>query len=881
MQEPGCWSCSSLLVVAALLVVTTLLVPRRAVGVEHEVGGAQALDTLSPYQGRQLNEIAFPLGGIGAGSISLGGRGDLRNWAIFNRPNIGSRLPYSWFLVWVQEEGRDPVAKVLESPPGPPYVDDGHGRGLYEIGAGLPHVASSTFSGEYPFAQVEFQDTTLPVKMSVEAYNPFIPLNDDDSSIPVAILAYRVENTCANPVEATIAMNIFNPIGYAGNGGFFGPHLGKNVNEFVKRGPLKGLYLTSEKHPAEDPRFGQIAVTTPWPEVTCRTHWLRAGWFDSFQDFWEDFSADGIFTERSYGPSEEGQSDTGSVGARIKLLPGESVTIPFYISWYFPTFVKYWVGSEPPTWKNYYASKFSDALDVAEYVHENIERLYSETRLFHDTLFESTLPEYVLDAASSQMSTLKTTTCLRLEDGRFYAFEGSSNKGGCCEGSCTHVWNYAQALPFLFPALERSMRTTDYEFNLQEDGKMCFRLQLPLGSAPWEFHGAADGQMGGIIKLYRDWKISGDDDWLAQLWPLAQRALEYAWKEWDKDRDGVMEGIQHNTYDIEFSGPNTMMGSLYLGALRAAEEICRYRGDDGKADEYRAVFEKGRERMDEELFNGEYYIHKFPLDDPPPHQYGEGCLSDQLIGQWMAHMNGLGYLFDPEHVRSSMQAIFKHNWHQNLEDHANCQRVYALNDEPGLILCSWPRGNKLVDRFVYSDEVWCGIEYQVASHLIYEGMIDEALQIVKGVRARHDGERRNPWDEFECGHHYARSMASWALLIALSGYSFDMPTHTLGFRPRINQEGFKVFWSTDSGWGIYSQRKAGSGGTATFDVRYGSVRLKRLYLGSFDGVRKVKTRLGAVQIRAELLSPDTGVVVEFVDDITIDAEDEPLVIELK
>ena len=285
--------------------------------------------------------------------------------------------------------------------------------------------------------------------------------------------------------------------------------------------------------------------------------------------------------------------------------------------------------------------------------------------------------------------------------------------------------------------------------------------------------------------------------------------------------------------------------------------------------------------MDKELFNGEYYIHKFPVDDAPPHQYGEGCLSDQLIGQWMAHMNGLGYLFDPEHVRSTMEAIFKYNWHEQLEDHANCQRVYALNDESGLILCSWPRGNKLVDRFVYSDEVWCGIEYQVASHLIYEGMIEEALKIVKGVRARHDGERRNPWDEFECGHHYARSMASWALMIALSGYSFDMPKHTLGFDPRINQEESKSFWSTDSGWGIYSQRKADSGGTATLDVRYGSMRLKRLRLDSFDGVEQVGALMGGIDVLAKLVPADEGVVVEFVDDITIDAKHEPLVIVLE
>jgi len=400
------------------------------------------------------------------------------------------------------------------------------------------------------------------------------------------------------------------------------------------------------------------------------------------------------------------------------------------------------------------------------------------------------------------------------------------------------VWNYAQAVAFLFPSLERSLRNADYTYNLREDGRMCFRIQLPLGSPLWEFHAAADGQLGGVLKVYRDWRLCGDDEWLRGLWPKVKKALEYAWTQWDPDQDGVIEGIQHNTYDIEFQGPNTMIGSFYLGALRAAEEMAQHLGDSEAMVKYCRIYESGRARMERELFNGEYYIQKYDPAKAPKYQYGEGCLSDQLIGQWLAHIVGLGYLFEPEHVRSALKAIFERNWRSDFWEHGNPQRIYALNDEQGLLLCSWPRGGRPAFPFPYSDEVWCGIEYQVASHLIYEGYVEEGLAIVKGVRARHDGYRRNPWNEFECGSHYARSLASWAVLTALSGYHFDLPHKTLGFAPRLRADDWCSFWSTNSGWGTYSQQLGEGQGEATLSVAYGALELETLLLGGI--MRRVK-----------------------------------------
>jgi hypothetical protein len=413
------------------------------------------------------------------------------------------------------------------------------------------------------------------------------------------------------------------------------------------------------------------------------------------------------------------------------------------------------------------------------------------------------------------------------------------------------VWNYAQALPYLFPALERSMRTAHFKHNLHASGHLTFRIPLPMGSTvPVNYHAAADGQMGDIMKTYRDWLICGDDEWLRELWPAVKRALEYAWKYWDRDRDGMMENTQHNTYDVEFFGPNTMMGSLYLGALRAGEEMARRLGDNAAADEYHAVYEKGRWLMDEQLFNGEYYIQdvrpdatasEWPVNeyvkgtstepsDPefPKYQCGQGCLSDQMIGQWFARMLALGDLFDADHVRSAMASIFKYNWRESMAGHANTQRIYAINDESGLVACTWPRGGRPRFPFPYSDEAWSGIEYQVASHLIYEGLVTEGLRIVHGSRGRYDATQRNPWDEIECGHHYARSMASYALLLALAGFHYRAVNATLTLKPRVYTDDFACFFSVDSAWGLLRRTRREGEVRLVVEVFGGELRLEHL-----------------------------------------------------
>ena len=828
------------------------------------------------FEGSRLSEVAFPLGGIGTGTISLGGRGDLRDWEIFNYPNKGWGLPYTFPSIWTKADRT--VAKVLEVRPRPPYTG---AHGLDRTTAiGLPRLRDAQFRGEYPFAWVEFVDEGLPVDVSLEAFNPMIPHNAKDSGIPAAILIYKLKNRSSGPTSATLCLNLLNAIGYGRELRILRPWrgFGGNLNELLRDGCLTGVRMTSKKHREDEAAHGSMALATSWREVTYASRWARGEWWDDIQLFWNDFSDDGRLTDHGDGtPSPEGKTDVGSVGAVVQLGPGEEAEIPFVIAWHFPVRINEWDQDaifHGKALRNWYANQWSDAWEIARYTLHNLERLRSETRLFHDALFGSTLPAVVLDAASSQMSTIRTNTCLRLSDGSFHAFEGCSETIGCCPMNCTHVWNYEQALAFLYPELERTMRRTDFLVNTEPDGKMAFRTRLPTCChTPWTFHPAADGQMGCIVKLYREWQMSGDGDFLAELWPAAKRALEYAWKAWDTDLDGVMEGVQHNTYDIEFLGPNTMMGTIYLTALRAAEEMARALGDDSHK-EYKKMYEAGSRKLDELLWNGEYYVQRYDREKAPKYQYGEGCLSDQLLGQWLSMVIGLGRHLPADHVKTALSSIFRFNWRRNLIDHENCQRLYAINDDAGLLLCTWPRGGRPAIPFVYSDEVWTGIEYQVASHMIYEDLIEEGLSIVKGVRDRHDGERRNPWNEPECGDHYARAMSSWALILALSGYGYSAPDKSISFSPKASVEAFKCLFSTGGCWGTFSQGFTLGKRKAKIEVLGGELELQKLTLGwkDFSSAKEANplVKLGGRRLDVSVRRTENGLTIIFEEPLKIE-----------
>ena len=809
------------------------------------------------FEGEALREVAFPLGGIGTGTVSLGGRGNLRDWEIFNRPGKGVNLPFTFFALYCEQAGHAPAVRVLEGQLTPPFTGaDGYRR--QEV-PGLPRMEKAVFHGEYPFAWIDMEDGRLPLKVTMEAFNPFLPLNPEESGLPGAIIRFKVKNLSRTPVKVTIAGSILNPIGFEGEGTIDGvghDKFGGNLNEIRRSGTLSGLSMSSTKIKPAAPAFGTMALATPWKAITYLSHWVRGDWWDDLQIFWDDFRADGRLKDLDEkSPSPDKRSDMGTLGLLAEIGPFGEVTLPFILSWSFPNFVDYFdivQDQRGGMFKNHYAERFADAWASAEYLQKNLPALEKESRRFQDVFFHSTLPPYILDALSSQAAIARTTTCFWLTGGQFFAFEGCNDKSGCCPLNCAHVWNYEQSVAFLFPSLERFMREVDFLNNTKDDGEMVFRTSLPLWSGKyWKFRPAADGSLGRIINLYRDWQISGDTAFLKKVWPKAKKVLEYTWKEWDKGRDGLIEGEQHNTYDIEFYGPNSMIGGFYLGALLAESKMADAVGDQAEAKVYREIFEKGRANYDKLLWNGEYYVQKYDKVMEKKYQYGDGCLSDQMLGQWLAMVAGLGRFLPEDRLKTTLGSIYKYNFMTDFREFSNGQRTYALNDERGLLLCSWPRGGRPPLPFVYSDEVWTGIEYHVASHLIYEGLIEEGLSVAKAVRDRYDGLRRNPWDEIECGHHYARAMSSWGLLPALTGFSYSGVDKRLEFAPKINPEDFRTFWSTGSGWGRYTQKSDGEKGASySLDIESGAQVLSSFAVTLPPSLRGKEARTVFFSIRA-------------------------------
>ncbi len=813
---------------------------------------AASIDPETPVQfprtftGRHLKMISFPLGGVAAGSLGLGGRGQLRDWEIFNRPDKGNHPPYALPAIWAQTAGGKAVSRVLEARYLPPYEgQDGLGS---ENAPGLSRVESVRFTGEYPFARIDFEDSTLPVRVSLEAFTPFIPHDPDNSGLPVAVLRYHVQNPGAKAARVAIAWSIDNPVRPNATFSPLEQQQVKRTNEFRTGESLSGLVMTNPGLDTKDLFHGSFVLGAMNPGAAKLTYlrgWPKGRWWNAPLLFWDDFSSDG-----ELGPEAKQTNAVGALCVSRELPAGTSATYEFVLAWHFPNRTPARCGWQAPKGHentvigNWYAVRFADAWDAAQYLTTHLESLERKSRLFVTSLRESTLPAQVREAASANLSTLATPTCFRTADGEFHGFEGISDSVGCCFGNCTHVWNYETATPYLFPTFARSLRKASFGFSMDDAGAMHFRQLLPDGIERSGF-AAADGQMGQIVHAYLDWCLSGDDEWLRALWPRIKKGIEFAWIPggWDPNRDGVMKGVQHNTYDVEFYGPNPQCGIYYLAALRAGEEMANAVGEKDFASECRRVFESGRSWIDANLFNGNYYVQQIRpyrndqiaaslrssmgADDPehPEYQVGKGCLVDQLVGQYLAQVCGLGDLLNGSNIRKTLASIYTYNHKRTLYNHDSVQRTFALNDESALVICDYAEAPRPQIPFPYFAEVMTGFEYAAATHMLYADMTSEGLECIGNIRERYDGERRNPWDEAECGHHYARAMAAWTGVLALSGFHYHGAQQRLSFLPKTPLPEFRCFWSNAHGWGVLS-RKQGPPCQIQLTVHSGQVSLK-------------------------------------------------------
>jgi len=805
---------------------------------------------LRRYQKHHTQKIALPLGGIGTGTVSLGGRGDLRDWEIVNRPSKGFAPRNGFFALRVSEPGRAPIAKALEGEIPEELYEGWSGSAVPN--AGLPRFTDHSFEACYPFGRVVLSDPELPVDVRLEAFNPLIPPDADASGLPVAVVRFVLLNKRSVDIGATVCGSVQNFIGEDGSLG--APDQNRNV--FREEGNLKGIFFTSDGVNTGAEQWGTIALTTTSQgQVSYRTSWADLIWGDSLLDFWDDLLADGRLDERKSAMN----APTGSLAVSVVVPANGTTQVTFLLSWVFPNRLSWRAPDRnPQTWDNnlrrignYYAEKFADAWDVARIITPQLVELENRSREFAAAVCDSDLPLAVREAALFNVTTLRTQTCFRTPDGYLFGWEGCQDKFGSCFGSCTHVWNYEQATAFLFGDLARGMREVEFLRSVDERGLMSFRVNLPLEYGNEFGVAAADGQMGCIIKIYRDWKLSGDELFLAKLWPKVRTAIEFCWVEggWDADQDGVMEGCQHNTMDVEYYGPNPQMGFLYLGALRAVEEMALASGEKQFADRCRALFENGSRLIDEILFNGEYYEHRVQPPkgtkianglrwnlgaqdfDNPELQLGAGCLVDQLFGQFLAHITGLGYLGKPENISRALASILQFNFKRSFKDHFNHMRSYVLNDESAILMASYPHGNRPPRPFPYFNEVMTGFEYTAAVGMIYEGAVVDGLLCIDAIRDRYDGKRRSPFNEAECGHHYVRAMASWAAILALTGFQYDGVAAGITFAPATKPS--RQFWSNGRAWGTFRQDPQGETISCHLTVGGGTLKVQTLTITGF------------------------------------------------
>lgn len=807
------------------------------------------------YTGEYLNRVAFPIGGMGAGMFCMEGTGSISHMSVRNRPEI---FHEPGMFAAISIKGFKNGAKLLEGPV-PDWKKFGQanaGNGLGGATTGLPHFKNAELTIRFPFANLNISDTDIPLKVLITGWSPFIPTDENSSGMPVGAMEYRFTNTGKTAIDAVFSFNSKN---------FLRIDKGRNSIRSIPNG-----FILTELGTTDKPFRSDFTVFTNDSSTVIDHCWFRGGWWDPLTMAWNAVKNAEV---KSTAPVDEG-APGASLYVPFKLNAGQEKTIRLHFAWYTPdsemTFGKMGErkeGCDPDTgccnspsdigldkydqdfkekfYKPWYSNRFKNIEEVASYWKDQYEDLRKKSVLFRDAFYSSTLPPEVIEAVAANLTILKSPTVMRQFDGRLWSFEGCGDNWGCCHGSCTHVWNYAQAIAHLFPVLERGLRHTEFCESQDKNGHQNFRSTLPIQQATHEFHAAADGQLGGIMKAYREWRIGGDKEWLQKMYPMIKSSMDYCISTWDPTEKGLIEEPHHNTYDIEFWGPDGMHNSFYVGALNAMVKMGRAIGKS--VSRYEELAAKGKKFMENDLYDGEYFIQKIQVDglkaknpatvqsfggeyskeakellekEGPKYQYGKGCLSDGVLGCWIASMCGLNDTIDQKKVKSHLVAVHKYNLKDNLSEHANPQRPsFALGDDGGLLLCSWPKGGKLSLPFVYSDEVWTGIEHQVASHLMLLGNVKEGLEILRASRDRYDGRVRNPFNEYECGHWYARALSSYGYLQALTGVRYDAVDKTLHIDSKLGD--FTSFISTEKGFGTVTLK----GGKASVKAVYGIIEV--------------------------------------------------------
>ncbi|HVX42981.1 MAG TPA: GH116 family glycosyl hydrolase [Mycobacteriales bacterium] len=792
----------------------------------------QAPGSTVTYSGDKLSGIEFPVGPMGAGGILHFGDGTRNESWIFNHNDAfadrhSGNVPNSFFAIRAGSQVR-----ALQT------VDQGP----------FPKMQSLTFQGEYPLAHYRYQDQSLPVQVTEDVSNPTIPGDLKDSAIPTALYTFTVKNSSTRPVSFSLLASQQNAVGFDGVGTVGGANsdsfsgYGDNANAVDG----SSLSMTGSA--------GSMVLSMGGSHTSSTAAWTDpSALLESFR------SGDLTGPAQAKSPAG-GVTVDGALASSVSLRPGQQVQIPVRLSWNFPNGPTRGFGGEGEQYTNWWA----DASAVDDYVAAHYDSLTTRTRQFHDTLYSSNLPHYVLDRLTSGIAVLHTPSVFWAKNGFFGGWEGY----GCCWGMPNHVWEYAQTASALWPQVGR-MWTGQWLDAEQPDGLLPFRFN----TATDKYGLAFDGQAGVILSAYRTYLQSTDKSWLQQYWPRIQKAMDYLIQNNDPDRDGLLTGAQPTTLDSAESGTGSWLGSLYLAALNATAHMGALAGDSS-AGSYTQLYETGRANQEKLLWNGSYYEEK-PESLANTVSYGSGSAADMLLGQWWSSQLGLGDIYDPSHMDTATRSLFANNYRSNFFGFEMDGRVYAEPTDPGLLMITWPKGGRPANASPYHDETWTGTEYSAAATMIQRGDVADGLRVVRAAADRNDGRLRtdltlggcgagdgggNPFGDVECGQWYSRSMSGWSVLTALQGATYDGPAQYISFAPKWQPADHRSFFTAGTAFGTFTQQRRRDGQTDSIAVTSGSVVLRQIAVVA-DRPGAVTVSLGGHRIDAQAQRAGQAVTV--------------------
>jgi non-lysosomal glucosylceramidase len=789
----------------------------------------------------ELQYIGMPVGGINAGTVYLGGDGRMWLWDIFNTNQNGIDPKE---IDWPTELH---VGKKVRSQDGSAYVapakdirplDQGFAfKIMHKGGTVVKRMLAAdwddiVFEATYPMAKITYIDKQLPVQIVAEIFSPFIPLDELNSGLPATIYSFSVKNNSAAPVQVQITGWIENKTGIRSAG-----KEEERINTtFTKPGSTGVLcFIESKTDPDKlttQPDYGTLSVAA----LHTNSHAMAA--VNEADD--EALFARSTVTKMT---SAIDKKLTGAVCSSLTILPNQTQKADFIFAWHFANLTL----AAIPDAGQFYNTLFKNAAEVTAYVQTNFTKLAGETRLWKDTFYDSTLPYWFLERTFLNIGCLATTTSHRMESGRYYAWEGV----GCCEGTCTHVWQYAQASGRIFPHMEKDIRQrVDLGLSLQKDGSMWYRCEA-------DKRPAVDGQAGTILRFYREHQMSTDTTFLQQNWRKIKTTIQYLMS-LDKNTDGMEDTPLMNTLDAEWDGEIAWIVGLCIAAVKAGELMAIEMKDDGFAKRCAEYFATGKQNMEDKLFNGEYFIHR---PDAAKGRKNLGsyntCHIDQVYGQSWAFQAGIGRVLDKEKTMSALRSLWKYNFTPDVGPYLKDKvkwRPYALPGEGGLIMNTNPKnepnayGENVSWQIGYFHECMSGFEHQVAAHMMAEGMTDEALVLTRTIHDRYHAAKRNPFNEIECSDHYARAMASYGTFITACGFEYHGPKGYIKFAPKITPSHFKAPFTSAAGWGTYEQQQTATTMASKLHVQYGSLQLQTISLETAAKATQVSVLLGVKNI---------------------------------